>query len=428
LIFLFGLNQVSVISQNNILKIYSELVKSENDSIKVRRYFKLSDEYYEIKNYANSFKSLDTALKISENTKRQDLIALCYYKYGNNHSYLKEYVTAGKYLEKAAIIWQQQKNYKELARICFNYGNNYYFLSNTKRAITYYRLVLNYIYKSKDSTLLSDTYNNIWICNAIAENYELAKEYLLKAYQLAFHKKDTSGIAYYYNNIATIYNNLSQFDSSIVNFQKSKYYKVMMKDSGLIAEVNLSLSDPYFRLKNYNKALFYLNECKKFMDTTDYSSSLQRYYYEGYSIYTELNNFKLANSLLVKAYKIKDSLSRFQSLVDVEYQEKITEFKNSMVKDSLLNVTKIQQKNLEIKRSETIKYFMVLIIAIVGAFLLLLYKRFKIIQKQKKEIEIQKNIIEEKAQEIISSMTYAKRIQQSILPKESYLRKQLNKD
>jgi hypothetical protein len=124
---------------------------------------------------------------------------------------------------------------------------------------------------------------------------------------------------------------------------------------------------------------------------------------------------------------VKDSLSTFQSLEDVEYQEKLTEFKNSMAKDSLLNATKIKEKNLEIKRSQTIKYFMILIILIVAAFLAVLYKRFKIIQKQKAEIEAQKNIIEEKANEIISSMNYAKRIQQSILPNENYVRKQLNK-
>jgi Na+-transporting NADH:ubiquinone oxidoreductase subunit NqrC len=98
-----------------------------------------------------------------------------------------------------------------------------------------------------------------------------------------------------------------------------------------------------------------------------------------------------------------------------------------MAKDSLLNATKIKEKNLEIKRSQTIKYFMILIILIVAAFLAVLYKRFKIIQKQKAEIEAQKNIIEEKANEIISSMNYAKRIQQSILPNENYVRKQLNK-
>ncbi|MCA6436483.1 MAG: tetratricopeptide repeat protein [Bacteroidetes bacterium] len=171
LTFLLGLTSEVIISQNKILNVYSDLIKSANDSIKVRRYFSLADEYYEIKNYANSFKAIDTALSIAEYTKRKDLIALCYYKYGSNHSYLKDYVAGGKYYEKAAIIWQQQLNNKELARLYFNYGNNYYFLNDTKRAITYYKLVLNYVYKSKDSMLLADTYNNLGICYATGENY-----------------------------------------------------------------------------------------------------------------------------------------------------------------------------------------------------------------------------------------------------------------
>jgi tetratricopeptide (TPR) repeat protein len=171
LTFLLGLTSEVIISQNKILNVYSDLIKSANDSIKVRRYFSLADEYYEIKNYANSLKSLDTALIISEKLKRQDLTALCYFKYGNINSNLREYVAASSYFEKAALIWQQLHNYKELARLYFNYGNNYYFLNDTKRAITYYKLVLNYVYKSKDSMLLADTYNNLGICYATGENY-----------------------------------------------------------------------------------------------------------------------------------------------------------------------------------------------------------------------------------------------------------------
>jgi len=43
-----------------------------------------------------------------------------------------------------------------------------------------------------------------------------------------------------------------------------------------------------------------------------------------------------------------------------------------------------------------------------------------------KEIELQKRLLEEKQKEIIDSITYAKRIQRSLLPTEKYIDRILN--
>jgi type VI protein secretion system component VasK len=75
----------------------------------------------------------------------------------------------------------------------------------------------------------------------------------------------------------------------------------------------------------------------------------------------------------------------------------------------------------------------------IGLFLVLIFtgfifNRFKVTQRQKRLIEIkeketqaQKELIEEKNEEIISSIRYAKRIQQSLLPNEKYIEKNLKK-
>ncbi|HCA82193.1 MAG TPA: stage II sporulation protein E, partial [Flavobacteriales bacterium] len=44
------------------------------------------------------------------------------------------------------------------------------------------------------------------------------------------------------------------------------------------------------------------------------------------------------------------------------------------------------------------------------------YNRFKVSQQQKKEIERQKLLVDEKNREILDSINYAKRLQQAILP------------
>ncbi|WP_276977905.1 hypothetical protein, partial [Flavobacterium filum] len=67
-------------------------------------------------------------------------------------------------------------------------------------------------------------------------------------------------------------------------------------------------------------------------------------------------------------------------------------------------------------------------------FSLVLFKRFKITERQKITIQKQKLLVDEKAadlsarqKEILDSINYAKRIQQAHMPSEIYIKKHLNK-
>jgi hypothetical protein len=52
-------------------------------------------------------------------------------------------------------------------------------------------------------------------------------------------------------------------------------------------------------------------------------------------------------------------------------------------------------------------------------------KQKKLIEEQKKIVEDQKHLVDEKQKEILDSIRYAKRIQDSLLPTETYIQKKL---
>jgi serine phosphatase RsbU (regulator of sigma subunit) len=96
-------------------------------------------------------------------------------------------------------------------------------------------------------------------------------------------------------------------------------------------------------------------------------------------------------------------------------------------------LTELSKKQGEIQAAEDKKRGIIIIVSISVILLFLaifsyaLYRRFQIsnrqkelIQKQKREVEFQKHLVEEKNKEIFDSITYAKRIQNAILPSESY--------
>jgi hypothetical protein len=66
-------------------------------------------------------------------------------------------------------------------------------------------------------------------------------------------------------------------------------------------------------------------------------------------------------------------------------------------------------------------------------FLIYLSNRFRLIKKQKniieeqkKLVEFQKEIVDEKQEQILSSIYYARRIQQSLMPTEKFIERKLN--
>ena len=63
----------------------------------------------------------------------------------------------------------------------------------------------------------------------------------------------------------------------------------------------------------------------------------------------------------------------------------------------------------------------VLVLAIV------FYRNYRNSQKQKKLIEVQKYLVEEKQKEILDSIHYARRIQRALIASEKYVERSLKK-
>jgi hypothetical protein len=100
-------------------------------------------------------------------------------------------------------------------------------------------------------------------------------------------------------------------------------------------------------------------------------------------------------------------------------------YEKKTVADSIKNVEQVRVEALkheqEISRQRSYTYggiigfILMLIIAIIS------FRAFSNKRKANKEIEAQKQLLEDKQKEIIDSITYAKRIQQSHMPTERYI-------
>ena len=130
--------------------------------------------------------------------------------------------------------------------------------------------------------------------------------------------------------------------------------------------------------------------------------------------------------------QIADLNSKYDA---IKKQEEIARLQNENVKGMKL----LSAKDSELNDSkQTIIYFVVVVLVfLILVFFVIrsnylrkqtnntLLQQKEIIESQKREVETQKHLVEEKQKEILDSITYAKRLQEAILPSQEFISKHL---
>jgi hypothetical protein len=129
---------------------------------------------------------------------------------------------------------------------------------------------------------------------------------------------------------------------------------------------------------------------------------------------------------------MRDTISSEKNQSELIRQEYKYQYEKKATADSVANLKTQEVKNAEIARQKAElsakrnqQYLLFGGLSLVLLFAVFMYNRFKKTAKQKKEIEIQKLLVEEKQKEILDSIRYARRIQNALLPGNSFLEKYL---
>ena len=146
-----------------------------------------------------------------------------------------------------------------------------------------------------------------------------------------------------------------------------------------------------------------------------------------FEIHKKLKNYKKAIFYLEEMVENKDSLEKLSAKEDITKYESEKEFELKQKLDSLkhLDEIRIQQaetkaKEEEIKTQKIIEAVLFVGILLVIGFLGFVYKQLNTTKKQKL-------VIEEKQEEITDSINYAKRIQDAMMTSSVYLKDTLPK-
>lgn len=371
--------------------------------------------------------------------------------------------------EKSIALSKEIDNLEVIPTALNNLGYIFKRQGNILKALEYYHesLKLNKLLEEEEEIALS--LNNIGGLYYTLKEYDKALQYFRDA--LIKEKSDGTkkGVGRLYSNIGSVYQKqhkrtlaLEYYQQSIKNYNKIGYKKgealslskhtsielEMLQDNnpkelGLIlkkfkkaynvfnelgdieckASSACNISNVYLRLGNVILAEKYAYESIILSKKIGFPESIKNAAKALQEIATLKNDYKGAYLMQELFYKMQDSVEN-NNIKDLVIQRQYQyEYGKKMIKDSLRSAEAAKIKeikyNQEIKAQKLYSYAGVIGSVLLIIVIIVVLRGSRIKRKINLELAGKNKVIEEKSLEITDSITYAKRIQQAILPQHS---------
>jgi tetratricopeptide (TPR) repeat protein len=365
----------------------------------------LSIIYTELGNFPEALAQDLELLKFGESTHDSSAIAKAYTGIGLVYWHQGNYQAALENYNRSVEIIKRIGNTSTLPSVYLNMGNVLSATGRDQEAVNYYSMSLAGYKKTNDRYGIATCYanlGNVFLLSGrnkrkrgergpASADFKVALNYYEQGFRLQAQANDVMGIASGELNLGTLYLETGNYPESRKHLLKSisAGKKAGSKENVSVAYENLSLADS---------------------GSGDFKNALE--HYRQYVLY-------------------KDSLNNEESTrKSVQVQMKY-EFDKEQAADSIKNVEQVKQEMLkheqEIGQQRLFTlgggagFALMMVVAVVS------FRAYRQKQKTNLVITAQKALVEEKQKEILDSIHYAKRIQQSLLPSELYIHKTVEK-
>ncbi|HRE75944.1 MAG TPA: tetratricopeptide repeat protein, partial [Flavobacteriales bacterium] len=408
--------------------------------------------------YGKAMKMIVPALERFEKNNDKKNMATAYGSMSSVNLHMRDTVKALEYIDRAVALQREIGLSGSLGYSLIGKGNILSAKGQLKEAEICYREAMSIRMKNNDKMgmagshlSLGNNFKRMALYDSSLYHYQTA----LQIYESSGKKQSVAGL---YSNIGVVYYDLGEYDKALENYQKAFEIR---KDLGLkqdLYETYLTYSNVYKKMGNYEKAYEYYQ--KYFIEYDSLNNATARKEvldlqtkYDTDKKQKEIELLSARERMQGLAFEKQNALLMFERL-QLEQKGKEVELLNkdkSLKEAELLRereakmrkqkeVDALQQENL-LKEEINAKQRQMTSI-FIGAFVLMLItsgvifrfyrqnRRAKIIISQQKEeveqkknqIELQKELMEEKNREITDSIRYAKRLQDAILPPTGFFR------
>jgi serine phosphatase RsbU (regulator of sigma subunit) len=389
--------------------------------------------------YSNALREYKKELKLRQELDDKKGLAICYNGIGSIYVLQENIPVAMEYFFKALALMESTNNKDEISTVYNSLGICYIRQGNFDKALDYYKKELQIGEQLGNTEITSIALSNIGAVYGYQGNHAKALEQFQKFKAISETGDNLHDLALAYINIGSTYESMNQLDKALENEFKAleildkqpnhQYQGLTYLNIGgaYIAMIQQNIGD---KQKNINEAKDYLNKAL----ITYEKLGLVSYIGECYSYLSQLEgaigDHKNAFEHYKKHIQYKDSVTNTENTSKSIRVEMNYEFEK---KENAANLEQEKKEALAQEENEKQKVIRNLFIVAFGFMLLLAififisYRQKKhvntVISSQKLEVEEQKALVEKNQKQIIDSINYAKRIQSSILPNDTILKK-----
>ncbi|MBL7919974.1 MAG: tetratricopeptide repeat protein [Bacteroidia bacterium] len=383
--------------------------------------------------YAGALVQYKKELVLREELGDNYKTTICLNKIGEILSSQDKLDASMEYYYKALKLADALNSKEDLLTIYNNIGIVYDRQADFERSLEYYNKTLELSTAMRDTNAMGISYSNIGTVYAEQGKNKEAFIYFYKFLKFAQITGNKKNIAIAYLNISNIFDAEGNFKKSFeMQFNAMKIFEELGNRAEL-ALINANIASTYIALakspENNSGKTFALNEARKYLNEALLLYQKIRQLEGIGQVYRDLSEVeKLAGNFEVSLANYRTYIQFRDSLMKLEDNEKRIRAEMNYEFDQKEAQSKLEQEQKQaLAREESHRQKQIrnlFIIAFIFTLVLAIFifrsnrhkqKANKIILQQKQEVEHQKVLVEEKQTQIISSINYAKRIQESIL-------------
>ncbi len=328
----------------------------------------------QLSKFEESLKFSIRALEITEQSNDTAKSAECYVSIANAYLNMNNFEYAISNYKRAEKIFSLVGDSLNMGTVYNNLAVSYDNREILDTALVYYNLAFPFYSKMKNKRFLGLWYMNVGDLYRKQDKIKEALEYQLKAEPILIEANDKHTLMVLYSGLPYTYIKLNRMDEALVYSKKAVELGVELKSARELSFAYMTVADVYQARKQYFDEAMYV---RKYADLKD-------------SIFSG---------------ETSKTIAEMQSKYENEKKQK-----------------EIELKNAEIEKHEAKQIVYIGTVGFIALLVVLLIigirsknKANLILSHQKKVIEIQKHLVEEKQKEVIDSINYAKRLQQAIL-------------
>jgi serine phosphatase RsbU (regulator of sigma subunit)/tetratricopeptide (TPR) repeat protein len=385
-------------------------------------------------------------------------MAIFYDIRGEYHKALEHYLLSLKLLKEA-------KDEDKLSGLLQNLGYFYSLQGNYRKAIEVTKEAADLMFKNWGETGVTYCWSNLGHYYTQTADYDSALYFTLRAYEVLKVEKDTAGLADVFFNLANIAWKADTNPTKALNYarQALEFYIANPVEVETYIDCKSFIGQMYLKLGNYSLADYYLKEALADARKQQFRYLMKNIYKTQAELYASMGAWQKAFDSHQKFFQLHDSIFNEQSTNRVEQLKAEYELENREAKIELLKKSKIIQDD-ELDRQMIIRNSFIglfaLFLLVAGVLyknnrtknranqLLLQQKRQieaqnkeilyqnELLEEQKKamlsqaaylshashQISCQQQAIEQTTGDLSSSLEYARRIQDAMLPEPAELK------